>query len=409
MSVGTTIQPIDFDKEFWLELEVPANLIENNWNDEYRPQLEEFADSQRIVGAELEVYWRLFRDDEPPRQKSQMINKILSHDEEWGMILRSAYWFSSGKTRAFISHFFERIEEDVDGTDLEELYADFRDNDRKFGQVILLHIFSRDSLKSILALDYCYGKKPHSQSKSETNPSDPLNNIDTDAILDQLRSDSRRYQSWHQFTFDGRDYFAIKRHLRDEVERQVDENQPLETAEFVVVKFREDLLEIYSNRQSIAERTRVGVNHSFSDDSDIEYEPLDRTAPHDHFDDPDQQIRSLEEDSNKFTVTGIKAENAPLAGSPTLELSSHDGILNALDDLANSNINLLEDLDDVSSFQVYYEDRSFDLYPELKETSDEGMKWRLRYDSRFPTDEDRDEFEAEVEEALGIRPVFEHS
>jgi len=409
MSAGSTLQTVDFDRELWLDVEVPANLIEDNWNDEYRSELKEFADSQRIVGTELEVYWRLFRDDEPPRQKTQIVEEILSHDEEWGMSLRSAYWFSNGKTSEYVSHFFERIEGDVDGTDLEDLYADFRDNGRKFGQVLLLHLFAPDSLKSILALDYCYGKKPYSQSRSGTRPSDPLGDIDADAILNQLRSDSRRYQAWHRFTFDNRDYFAIKRHLRDEVERQVDENQPLETAEFVVVKFREDLLEIYSDRRRIAERTRVGVNRSFSDDSDVEYEPLDRTASHDHFDDPDQQIRSLEEDSDTFTVTGIKAENAPLSGSPTLELSSRGGILDALDDLANSNIDLLEDLDDVSSFQVYYENRSFDLYPERKEASDGEMRWRLRYDSRFPTDEDRDEFEAEVEEALGIRPVFEHS
>lgn len=409
MSAGSAVPSVDFNREFWLDVEVPADLIADNWNDEYRTELKEFADSQRIVGNELEVYWRLCRDDDAPQKKTKILEKILAHEEEWGMNLRSAYWFSSGKTPEYISYFFEQIESVVDDTEFEDLFDDFAENGRKFGQVLLLHLFDRNALRSILALDYCYGKKPYSLSRSGVDPSNPLDEIDADAILDQLRADSRRYEAWHRFTFEERQYFAIKRHLRDEVERQVDENQPLETAEFVIVKFRDGLLEIYSEQQTVAERTRTGVNRSFSDDSGIEYEPLDESAPYNHFDNASNQIRSLEEDSGVFTVTGIKAENAPLTGSPTLELSSRRGILDALDDLANSDIDLLSDLDNISYFQVYYQDRSYDLYPERKEASDGEQRWRLRYDSRFPSDEDRDEFESAVEDALGLRPVFEHA
>lgn len=409
MSMGGSTPTVNFDRDFWLDVEVPADQIKENWDDEYEKELLDYADSQRMVGAELEVYWRLFTDDDPPREKRQRATGIINHNPEWGMNLRSAYWFKDGVNDRFVSPYFKEIKPDVKGTGLEDLYDDFLSNGRKFGQIVFLQLFAPRSLKSILTLEYCRGKKPHSISQTENVPDKPLDDINVDSILERLRTDSREYEGWHRFTYDRKSYLVIKRHLRDGVETQVDENQPIESAEYVVAKFRDDLLEIYSAAKPIAGRTMVGVNNSFPDESDVEYDELDETASHDHLDDIGDRIR-IAESEGKFTVVGIKAENIPLSGSPSMQLKSQEGLTDALDELSeNTKIDLLNDPDSISTIQMTYNDRTFDLYPERKRAPDGENRWRLRYHSRFPSDEERDEFEDAVESAIGLRPVFEHS
>lgn len=409
MSTGVSTPTVNFDRDFWLDVEVPADQIKENWDDEYEEELLDYADSQRMVGAELEVYWRLYTDDDPPREKRQKAVGIINHDPEWGMNLRSAYWFKNGVNDDFVTPYFEEIESDVKGTGLKDLYDDFSSNGRKFGQILFLQLFAPKSLKSILTLEYCHGKKPHSISRAENVPDKPLDEINIDSILDRLRTDSREYEGWHRFTYDGKSYLVIKRHLRDGVETQVDENQPIELAEYVVSKFRDDLLEIYSAAEPIADRTMVGVNNSFPDESDVQYEELDETASHDHLDDIGDRLRTAESDG-KFTVVGIKAENIPLSGSPSIQLKSQEGLTDALDELSEeAGIDLLDDPDSMSTIQVIYNDRIFDLYPKRRRVPDGENRWQLRYHSRFPSDDERDEFEGAVESAIGLRPVFEHS
>jgi hypothetical protein len=422
MSRAEQLPTPSFEPDFWLDLEVPGDIIADNWEEEFSSTLTEYANSQRIVGKELELYWRYFKDEEMPREKENILDEIISHNDQWGMNLYSAYEFSSGKRADYVSYYYDLIESNVASTQQSDLYTDFKENARKFGQVLFLQLYDSDSLRSILALDHCYGKKPRSLSRATSPIADPLDEIEMSDILDQLEEDSRHYRLWHKFTHEANNYIVIKRHFRDDVGRQVNDNRLIELATFVVAKFRGNELEIYSEKPQIAEKARQGINESLPDDSPHLYEPPDESVPQEDLEHARQQIQSMDgeqsTDSNQsvnneqnFALIGVCVDNAPLSGSPKVEISSSEGILGALDDLREKDIMLLNNLSSVAYVRVRFSEKSFKLFPEpvkSDESDDEETRWQFRYHCSFPSEQERDNFEDAMEEETGMRPVFVH-
>lgn len=400
-----------FDQDIWLNLEVPADIIDEQWEDDYEDELKERAGSQTILRNELKIAWMQNNEEtdknKPPREKTELLSEIKEDDVELAKCIYAAYRFSRGISKSYFSEFYKEISEEVEDTDYEELYNELGGKGRKVGKTLLLYLFNPDSLKSILVLDECHRPKPRAIRQAGLAPDDPIDQLNVGKILKQLESDSREYAEWHNFEYEGKSYLAIKRHLRDQVGRQVDENKEIEEAEFIVIKFRKDYAEVFAQKKTTANRAQKGLNKAFSDEDEIEYEPIEDSVAYDHFENTESKVRSLDESSN-LSVSGIVVENSPLPHSPHLELQADDGIMAAIDELKQKGIDLLEQMDGISQIRVEFGGKKHTLYPSLKETSGED-KWRLRYNVSSADDETREEFEEEVEDLLGLRPIFEPS
>jgi hypothetical protein len=405
---------ISFDRDFWIDVEVPANVIANNWSTEYQSRLSRFVDSQTVVRKELEPYWRRFNPDSEdlPGEKSKMLTAISNHDLELAQNLYSIHHFGKNRASEFIDHYFNQLETDADAADLLEYYNDFSDKSRRFGKLLIVDMLGRPKFRDILVLDFCKAKMPDANSTSEDILSDPIEELDTNAILDQLGADSREYDHWHSFEYKSDKYIAIKRHIRDRVERQVDENQDVAEADLVVLRFNDNRLMVYAPTASIANRAVTGVNSAAEDEegeSLVTYEPEGETAGSDHFSDFRTKVEQIQnEDDYDVELTEIGLRQSPLAGSPKVEIKGNSSILPALNQLKQADLDLLEDPDNVRYLKIEYDERPYSVYLNRPERDGEEL-WALRYSSSTPTDEERAAFEQFIEETLGITPTYKHS
>ncbi|MFU1780188.1 hypothetical protein ACM16X_02275 [Haloarcula japonica] len=407
---------IKFDKDFWLDVKVPANEIQRNWDGDYADRLSRFINTQTVVRKELEPYWRQFKPDSEdlPREKSEMLTSITNHEIEWAQNLYAIHHFGKNRSSQFIDHFFEEIESEAETADLEEYYTDYKQQSRRFGKLLMIDLLSRKKFRDIQVLDFVKGKMPNVNTVSENILDNPSDDLDIGTVLDQLGADSREYELWHEFEYKSDEYIAIKRHIRDLVELQVEQNQDVAEADLVILRFKGDRLMVYAPTETIAQRAVTGVNAAADEaedelDEEIEFEPEGETAGADHFDDfPDriEEIRDM--DNSEVELTDIRLRQSPLAGSPKVEIRNEKSILPALDQLKAANLDLLEDPDNVRSLKINYDGRPYQVYlnrPEL----DGEKQWALRYSSSTPSEQEQEAFENFIESTLGITPTYRHS
>jgi hypothetical protein len=410
MSSVSGVVDISFDSDFWIDVEVPANVIRDNWAGEHFDKLRAVVDSPSVVRKEIEPYWRQFNPDSAdlPGRKSQMLTAIGSHNIEWNYNLYCVHYFGRNRASEYIDHYFQRCESDASACGLLNSYNDFRKKSRRFGKLILIDLLDRQSFRDILVLDFCKGKMPEVNAKSENALSDPTEDLEMGTILDQLGADSREFKEWHSFEYDSDWYIAIKRHIRDRVERQVERNQGVAEADLVVLRFVDNRLMIHAPTISIANRARRGVNVAVDDGvaDEISFDVEGDTAEQGHFDNFREKVKQISSyDDAEAELTGIAVRQSPLAYSPDIEITNDNDILPALNQLKQANFDLLADPRKVRRLKINYNERPYNVYlSQLKQ--DDEKNWTLRYSSSTPSKEEREAFETFVHEILGLTPTY---
>ncbi|WP_226041306.1 hypothetical protein [Natrinema sp. DC36] len=413
---------LDISRSFWLDLETPYGLIDDEW-DRYRSQLNQYViEDYRISKELLKVHWCLERElSQIPYEREPLLSHILDDNEEYGKNILCAYRFANGKNKKRVVACFEEIEGEVAGADFITLYEDIMESGSRDAMVSMIQLFKPEVLRNILGLQYCYGRKPqlirHSESKLEK-----LDALNIDKVAESLEHITDSYRPWHSFTHDEKLYFLIKRRLGDEVERQVDENLEEEPAEFVVLIFDGTELQIFSEKKKIASNALSGINEAieqtFQEEEDDD--GIDEDEIEDHqFDDMGQELTYEElksaiglakdiEDNTDLVLKGVNVENADLPNSPEIQLKANEGVQETLDWFEERNVELLNHPDDVKNITFVYEGRDFTLLP--REGSSKGEEgWIFRYNASYPSDEEREEFEGQIKEYMDVEVRFEKS
>jgi len=283
--------------------------------------------------------------------------------------------------------------------------------------VAMMQFFKPSILRDVLGLQYCYGRKPqlirHSESELEN-----IDSLDIQKVADSLEHITDSYQPWHEFAYNGRFYFLIKRRLGDEVERQVEENVEERPAEFVVLTFDGTELRIFSEKKQIATNALRGVNDAIKQTFEDQDEEVDEEEIEDHQFDHEGGDLSYEElksainlaqdieENTDLILKGVNVKNADLPKSPEVRLKAEQGVQETLDWFEERNVDLLNHPDDVKNIIFVYEDRDFTLLPREASSEDEDG-WVFRYNASYPSEEERREFEKQIREFMDVKVRFE--
>lgn len=409
MSKQASLPDLEVDALFWRDLEVPFGKVRDKWDERYSNELQYDIERGRIKSRVLDLYFTLMGESDFPDNAKQVVNELHDYDENWAYNLVCVRKFASNKNTNIVKDCArEGAYSEVEGTPFHRIYRECYDSGDKIGLIALLHLFNRNRLRDIHGLSYCYPKKPRSVA-SGSEISDLDINSRVNEILETMSSDDfRTYDHWHSFESNGTRYVMIKRQIDDDVERQANGNIEEEPAEFVILKFVGDRLEIISKTKTIAEKARNGVNSSVdgaefnSVDADIPREELDRVVT--DLTSPDSEIAKNED----LIVTGINLEGSPLPGHPSLRMKSEEGIIRAVDTLRNQGYDLTESIDDIRAVQIDFQNRDYTLRPNEQEQEGE-TRWVVRYDASYLRDDEREEFEETITGLLDINVVFETS
>ena len=407
---------LEIDEELWVELEVPYGKIKEKWDQRYKTELESDVKQGRIDDTIIKIYATLL-DLDHLESIEVLFDKILSHDERWGYNLMCLKEFIDYKSLEFFKYYRDFLYRGCEGTPIQSYYHDAWDSEDKVALAGLLQLLDPDGqrLKSIHALDYCDRKKPKTVSRDSELPDFNLKTEAEEVVAEIQSGESRRYEKWHAFEYEGREYVLIKREIGDDVERQATGNIQEEPATFVALRYTDGELEIISDKMDVANRARRGVNNSVDD---VEFESVDprattrdveRTVEGLFDDDLESQIEDSETeiDSDRLTVTGIKLSNSPLPGHPSITMKTSDGIVRTIRALREVNYDLLENIDDVDVIYTDFDGREYSIRPNQKEEIEGETRWKFSYDAGQPPREEREEFDQLIRDLFNIEMVFE--
>jgi len=200
----------------------------------------------------------------------------------------------------------------------------------------------------------------------------------------------------------------IKRQIDDSVERQPEKNQEEEPAEFIVLKFEDQELQIFSEKNTVAEQARTSINRTADD---IEFDHPRVTVNREEAAETVSGLMTGETDlaDSPVTVTGFKLGSSPFPNHPSVQMKSDAGIIETVEGLQEAGYDVTDSIDDIERIYLDFEGREYRIYPEEVEHSSEDFHWLFRYNARYLDDEEREQFENEIEEALGIDMVLENS
>ena len=346
----TELPELNIDEDLWVELEVPYGKINKKWNQRYETELKSNIKEGRIREPILRIYAALL-DLGYYESPEVILEEIIGRDERWGYNLLSLKHFSDYKNLDFFKSYRKFLYRRCEGTSLHEYYHAAWESDDKVALTGLLQLFDPEGvrLKSIHALDYCDRKKP----KTVAINSDLEDfNLQSEAkeIVAEIQSDElRKYEKWHSFEYDGREYVLIKREIGDDVERQATGNIEEEPATFVALRHSNGELEIISEKMSVANKARKGVNESVEG---VKFESVDPRATTDDVrrtveglldEDLDTRLEEVDSeiDSDRLVVTGVKLSSSPLPGHPSIRMKTDEGIIRTIRALQDANYDLL--------------------------------------------------------------------
>lgn len=399
--------PISEDQ--WKDLRVPYGNIKDKWDTIYDSELED--DFERTPGVKkltLLCYYEHLDIDEKISKKEDALDKILDEDENWKYDLYAVVYFSKYRINSpsTIKSCFDRCEILVDGTDYEDLYDDISESPDQVARVALLHFIDYNLMKDIIVLDHCHGRTPSTQATIE-------NGDKADKIVDQAEKitdhmekfEDRDIDIWHDFEHEGEHYVAISREIGDDVEQQVEENLEEAPAELVTLRTRDSSLEVMANSGKIASRARSGLEKS-DEDFDIDISPSSTDS--DNVSDAISTLDSTEGDSpSEMTLRGLKNKNSPLHGSPTVEIRGESDISMALEQLSEEGYDLTESIGNIERFDVRYNGKTYNLYPEPAGSESDDGGWIVKYGAQGLSDTERRDFEEQAEELLDITVIYE--
>ena len=240
---------LNINEELWVELEVPYGKIKEKWDQRYKTELESDIDNGRIGEPILRIYATIL-DLDHLESIDVLFEEILSHDERWGYNLLCLKEFIDYKSLEFFKHYRDFLYQGCEGTSIHTYYNDAWDSEDKVALAGLLQILDPDGkrLKSIHALDYCDRKKPKTVSVDSKLDDFNLKTEAEEVVAEIQSGESRRYEKWHAFEYDRRQYVLIKREIGDDVERQATGNIQEEPATFVALRYTDGELEISLRR-----------------------------------------------------------------------------------------------------------------------------------------------------------------
>jgi len=403
VSVGASSVSILSESE-WKELEIPYGKVRDKWDDYYYAQLKEASDRGLITKKTLNCYFEVLDIDEDIYKKEEAIKKIVEKEEKIGYDLYSVVRFCKNKRKDIVEDCFKKVSDSSEGTDLEDHHSNISDSPDRVAMVTVLHFVEPRVMRDILALDYCYGKKPQEVVDKESG--DLIGEVEdsTDEIIEHLEDiEFRDYDLWHHFEHKDDEYLLIKRQINDDVERQASGNLEEEPAEFVVLRFRNNQLEILSEDASIADSAKTGVSESVED---VEFEDEPESVSRNRFIEFVSELEDQDEDNSELWLVGIDVASSPLPGHPSIEMKGEDGITRALEALREDGYDLTNPVDDVVRLIVEFEEKEYTLYPEPIE-SDDDQDWMIRYGAGRLDDLERRRFEGLIQESFEVQVRFE--
>lgn len=401
--------------EYWLDLEVPFQKYKSKWETEYGNRLRRYTHDDRISSRALDVYHQIM-DETLPKSKMIALENIIDEDKEWGLNLLCQYQFAYQKSPSIVKAVANESTAyyTFDDTNLHGTYLRSIQREDKIAIIALLQLDNPDLLKNILSLQFCYGRKPRLNAANNV-----VDGADLVGAVDQIvnrmsQNDFREYENWHHFEHEDSLYILIKRQIMDSVERQAGQNIEEEPAEFVVLEFNDGNLKIFSSNKTIANQAKTSINSVL----EVEFESIEPTVSAEEFDSTVDEIYSfdreqLDEDQKEiegieeFEVTGIQLSRSPFPGSPSVRMKSEKGILDTIDALQERGFDILENSRNIDTVFTEYKDRQYRLL--FKDTEKENGSKVIRYDSRYPQDQERKEYENIVLQLFGIEAVFETS
>ena len=405
----SSLTTLSFCPSDWVNLEVPGEIIDNNWTDEdIRGDARHRAASPSISKDALRIAWKQVEDqsdrDQVKQSKEETFNLIESFDSGGLKCMYAAYQFTRGIKEEYIDYYYDSISGDVD-SGYEELCDSLNKKNRRVGKCMFIYLYNKNFLKSIFTLDYIDRLKPREIGQADNPPSNPINDLTVGDIEDVLETSSRDAQEWHSFQYGGSYFLSIKRHYRDAVDTQTTTNEEVEQAEYVVSKFIGDKVEIHTEKKSTAGTVRTSLAGAYHD-TDVEFERAEERKPHDHFDrlTPIDLIENIEE-VGKYVVTGILTGDSKLTNNPTVKLRTDGGrVLPAIQDLQTTSDQFFTEIRRVKHIAIEKDDTTYTLFPRQDEGN--NYEWYVRYQAAGISDTEREEFESDMEEALDISPCF---
>jgi len=273
--------------------------------------------------------------------------------------------------------------------------------------ILLSDLLNPDRLKDIYSLTRLRRRSPVTTFEVSF-VTDPLNSIDESKLLDELDNTARDFSKWHAFKYQGYQYLVFKVHDDDEVRIQPGTNAEVEEGELLILKSKmsNNTVRVFARDDRVLGATqrgiRDGVKTANPSIANIEVSPVNKSVSGQDYDDAVDKIDSGNLGSN-LTLHKLHVKNAPLTGSPTIRLSDSSGdLVKAVDELDAGGTDLLGDPDSIMQIGFEYNGRKFTLHPQ----KDNGTV-SISYGSSINDDSLLDQFESEVQSALGIDIVFE--
>lgn len=392
------------DDEFWVELEVPYELYLENWDEDHKHQLINLVESNGgVLKRHLEPYWDLTQPGNIPKKKAA-IEDLASDKPEWAAALLSAYQFNKNTNE---EHVLSRLSQvSIDDDDVLQKHVDTAtsNSDKKFA-IILLDMLSPERLKDIYVLSQLRRTTP-TTTYEVTDTNDPLEDLEQTELLEELQDESREFNVWHKFKSNGSSYLVIKIHREDGVQVQPETNEAVEEAEYLILKATDSRVQVYTPEKNLLGATQRGIRNGVEagkdDVDDCSVTATDNTASPKEYKDAIDDISSGNIGTN-LVLDKITVENAPLGGSPKIKISDGaGGIIDALDELESAGVDLLKDPDNVHQISFSFNDRVYDLYPEV-----DGTDIKIRYNGSINDDSLLDDFEKEIQKQFDLPLTLE--
>jgi len=408
---------LTIDEDLWVELEIPYGKIKEKWDQKYKHKLKNHVKKDRIDYSVLKIYLELL-DIYHCTDAEEALEEILDHNLTWGYNLLCLKLFSDYKSFEYFESHNNNLYSKLDNTPFLKHYHNCYNSNDKIGITALLQLFCNngDQLRTIHGLDYCDKKKPQLISTDENNVSLDLQSKAREIVEQMDENEARNYEHWHSFAYENCEYVMIKREIDDDVERQANGNIQEEPAEFVVLRYSGEQLEIISSTKKIAGRARTGVNRTTDD---VEFEDVDAQADYDELETTvkgllgneslESQDKSSDVDLNRFKIVGVKLASSPLPGHPSITMKSGDGIRQTIRALREVNYDLLQSLDDINVIYTEFDGREYSIRPKERKQTDDDVYWKFKYDAHSPPRSEREDFEQLLSDLFDIEPIFEHT
>lgn len=409
MSSASNLTSLTYDAAFWADLEVTGELINGKWtDDEKRGEARDRASTQSVSKDALKIAWKQVKGqatrDQVHRSKTDTFDLIEGLNSEVLKCLFAAHEFTRGVKRKYVSYYYNQISSQVD-QEYRDLYDSLDTGGRRVGKTMFLYLYEPDALKSIFSLAHIDQPKPKAIGESGSTTSNPRSDIDSGDLEAIAQSDTREAVKWHDFEYEGGDYITIKRHYRDAVDTQTQTNEEVEQAEYVVARFYDDKVDVYTQKKTTASSIRDQLGSAFQSQS-VDFDSAEERKPHDHFNSisPVSVIQDID-NLNDHTVMGVVATDSGLSNGPSVKLRTDgDEILPAVRDVRDADAEFITDMTDVGQIVVNKAGKTYTLFPKQEGGGDH--QWYVRYQASGLTDDQRTEFEEDIEGILDIRPFY---